>query len=357
MKKVIVINEISTWYEGSCCNFFKKANWYKSELSAKLKLEKDLTEKFNEIGRQGFEFVDEKVLPHNLYVDNHYIDDSVHGVFRFTQGGVSKYQIYFGPIIEISINEKKGCGKTLGCKGFKLKGCKNTLCCKSKGGDIQYINFLNNEKNQKEVQVLNKHYELRKTFDKSNDYTYISFQAESLNEFVKEHYNEIVAKYKEDVATFYQQGMGYIKTIDTPSHSDMLTQAMLFGTQSHKKVKIADLGEFSENLTLSRFDVWYFPMIKSIGRRIMEYLHLTKAKDTAGSSFISDSNLKIVEKTYEDDFNSQETNELTNKMMDEHIVGKIPVTIAIKRKLGFWARRFRAVEYDFHTYLVDAVEE
>lgn len=352
MKKVIVINALSSSYPGSCCNLFKRTNWFKSKLSSKLRIEKELTEEFNKVGAQGFEFEDEKVLPHNLYVENRYLSDSVHGVFRFTRGQVSKYQIYFGPIIEITTDDNKGCS-SLGCKG---KGCKNTLCCKSKGGNIQYINFLNNEKNQKEVQVLNKHYDLRQSFDKSSDYTYVSVQTESLNEFIKEHYDEIVAKYKQDVATFYQQGMGFIKTIDTPSHTDLLTQAMLFGSQSKRKADMADYSEFSANLTLSRFDVWYFPMIKSIQRRIMEYFHLAKSKDIFGSATISDSNLEIVEKTYEEDFNAQESSELTNRMIAENIIGKIPVTIAIKRKIGFWGRLFRPVEYDFNTYLIDAIE-
>ena len=85
MKKVIVINALSTKYDSSCCNLFKRVNWYKCKLSSKLRIEKELSEKFNKIGYQGFEFVDEKVLPHNLYVENQYGGGSYHGVFRFTQ--------------------------------------------------------------------------------------------------------------------------------------------------------------------------------------------------------------------------------------------------------------------------------
>lgn len=363
MKKALVLNVLSSYYDVSWCNLIKKVNWFKCKLSSKQYNENELTEKFNNISSKGFVFQDEKVLPHNLYVENVYDSQSVHGVYRFTSAGSAKYQIYFGPIIEVT-PEDFGCLTSFGCKGpgFKGMGCKGPLGCSSKGGKTQYVNFLNNTKNQEEVQILNNHFGLRKNFDsEKDDYAYTTITECSLNELVKDYYEKILSIYTRDVERFYQQGMGYIKTIDTPSYEDLFTQAMLFGTTSDQKAIMADLSSFKANVRLSRFDVWYFPVVKGLIRRILEHIPIIKSffgkeKDIYGTSYLYDSNIAIVENVYEEDFNSFEDSEIVAQIVKESIVGKIPVTLAVKRKLGFWKRLFRPVEYDFHTYLIDAIQ-
>lgn len=354
MKKVFVSNTLSSTRDVSCCNLFKRVNWFKCLQSSKLAEEKELSEKFNEISSKGFVFLDEKVLPHNLYDENIYVHQSVHGVFRFTDGPVSKYQVYFGPIIEIE-PQKVGC--KLGCKTGGLS-CKNGIGCRSKGGSEQYINFLNDEKNQPVVKKLNSHFNLRKIFNKNDDYVYFSMSQESVNEIIKERYDEIRTKYNQDVQKYYNEGLGYIKTLDTPSFEDIFTQGMLFGSTSRRKALMADLSDFSDNLTLSRFDVWYFPVVKGLIRMILEVIPWFRKKEEAymATSRINDDNLKLVESIYEAEFNEQEDSEIINKVVSESVIGKIPVTIATKRKIGFWGRLFRDVEYDFRTYMIDAIE-
>lgn len=368
MKKSLVINRLNSTIDVSCCNFLKKVNWYKCMLSSKKYNEKELSEKFNNISSQGFVFQDEKVLPHNLFINNKYDRQDVHGVFRFTNGGSANYQVYFGPIIEVTPEDfgcMLGCKKSLGCKdGLGCKGglsC-SSLGCSSKGGNVQYVNFLNDEKNQNAVQVLNKHFGLRKDFDSEiDDYVYSSITENSLSELVKDHYQKIVDEYSRDVEAFYKQGMGFIKTIDTPSFEDIFTQGMLFGTTSNKKAIMADLSSFEANVRLSRFDVWYFPVVKGLIRRIIECIpilkwFLPKKEVIEPTSTIENQNIAIVEKVYEEDFNAVEDKEVIAQIVKEAIVGKIPVTLAVKRKLGFWRRLFSPIEYDFHTYLIDAIE-
>lgn len=300
--------------------------------------------------------MDEKVLPHNLYDENLFVRQYVHGVFRFTDGHPAKYQVYFGPIIEV-IPQTVGCKFGLGCKGEGLS-CKNGIGCRSKGGSIQYINFLNNEKNQSIVQKLNSHFNLRKIFNKKDDYVYYNVSQESVNELIKDKYDEIRAKYNQDVQNFYNQGLGYIKTLDTPSYEDIFTQGMLFGSTSRRKALMADLSDFSDSLTLSRFDVWYFPVVKGLIRRIIEIIPWFRKKDKkyVAVPWLEDQNLEFVESVYEAEFNEQEEAEIINKIVSESVIGKIPVTIAIKRKIGFWERLYKDVEYDFRTYMVDAIE-
>ena len=362
MKKALVINRLNSTIDVSCCNFLKKVNWYKCMLSSKKYNEKELSAKFNNISSQGFVFQDEKVLPHNLFINNEYDSQDVHGVFRFTNGGSANYQVYFGPIIEVTPEDfgcMQGCKKSLGCKGGL--SC-SSLGCSSKGGNVQYVNFLNDEKNQNAVQALNKQFGLRKDFDSEiDDYAYSTITENSLSELVKDHYQKIVDEYSRDVEAFYKQGMGFVKTIDTPSFEDIFTQGMLFGTTSNKKAIMADLSSFEANVRLSRFDVWYFPVVKGLIRRIIERIpifkwFLPKKESILPTSTIEDPNIAIVEKAYEEDFNAVEDKEVIAQIVKESIVGKIPVTLAVKRKLGFWRRLFRPIEYDFHTYLIDAIE-
>lgn len=368
MKKVIVINKITSTKDVSCCNVFKKVNWFKCLLSSKKLEEKILTDKFNAIAEQGFEFQDEKVLPHSLYVENEFKEKSFHGVYRFTPGKPGKYQVYFGPLIEV--NPDKGCAmgckgagcKDLGCKdlGCKGMGCKS-LGCRSKGGNTQYINFTDDSLNQTVVQKLNSHFGLRKLFNKNMNYIYKSYTFESINEIIKDRYDEIVAQYQQDVTEFYNQGLRYIRTIDTPSYEDIFTQAMLFGTYGADKVKIASPeAEEKHNIKLSRFDVWYFPQIKGILRILLELIPFISKKNPniLGTSIIEEQNIKIVETQYESDFNDQENQETElDNTLKAAIVGKIPVTIAVKKRLGFWSKIFSPIKYDFHTYIVSAVKE
>lgn len=376
MKKVLVLNTLDPTIDKSCCNVFKKVNWLKCMFSSKQYHENTVTEQFNKIGSNGFVFQDEKVLPHNLYVENEYDSKSVHGVYRFTNAGSARYQVYFGPIIEVTqedlgcltglgCNPKMGCkGMKLGCKGSKL-GCKNLSCsslgCSSKGGNVQYVNFMNNEKNQEPVKALNKHFNLRESFEpEKDDYTYSTITENSLNELVKDHYERILTQYTQDVESFYQQGLGYIKTLDTPSFDDLFTQAMLFGSTSNQKALMADLSTFQANIRLSRFDVWYFPMIKGLLRRIGENIPIIKwffsKEEIIATSRLNESNRAFVESVYEEEFNATEDKEIITQMVKEAIVGKIPVTLAVKRKLGFWKSIFHPVEYDFHTYMIDAIQ-
>ena len=378
MKKAIVLNALRPQIDVSCCNVFKKVNWFKCMLSSKEYHENTITEKFNHVGSKGFVFQDEKVLSHNLFVENNYVSSSVHGVYRFTNDGSAKYQVYFGPIIEVTPEDfgcltglgckGLGCNPKMGCKGLGCKGlgCKGLSCrslgCSSEGGDVQYVNFLNNEKNQKAVQVLNEHFGLRKEFNSErDDYAYSTITENSLSELVKDHYERILAQYTYDVEKFYQQGMGFIKTLDTPSFNDIFTQAMLFGSTSNQKALMADLSSFQASVRLSRFDVWYFPVVKGLIRRIIECIPILnmifgKKETILPTSRLTDSNIAIVENVYEDDFNAMEDKEIVAQMVKEAIVGKIPVTLAVKRKLGFWGRIFRPVEYDFHTYMIDAIQ-
>ena len=91
MKKVLVLNTLNSTIDKSCCNVFKKVNWFKCKLSSKEYQENTVTEKINNISSRGFVFQDEKVLPHKLFVKNKYYRSSVHGVFRFTDGDSAKY--------------------------------------------------------------------------------------------------------------------------------------------------------------------------------------------------------------------------------------------------------------------------
>jgi hypothetical protein len=364
MKKALVLNTLESEFENSCCNVFKKVNWYKSKLSAKQYHEKKLTDKFNNISSKGFVFQDEKVFSHKLFVENVYDSTSVHGVCRFTDGPSAKYQIYFGPIVEVS-PEVFGCLTGLGCKP-KL-GCKGLSCgylgCRSKGDYIQYVNFLNDKKNQKDVQVLNAHFGLRKDFNsETDDYVYNSITEDHLSEFVKDHYEKILSQYISDVEKFYQEGMGFIKTIDTPSFEDLFSQAMLFGTTSNQRALMADLSSFQATVRVSRFDLWYFPLVKGLLRRIIERIPVLrsflpkKEKTFIPTARLEEANKAIVERVYEEDFNAVEEQEVIAQLVKEALIGKIPVTLAVKRKLGFFKRIFHPVEYDFHTYMIDAIQ-
>ena len=296
MKKVFVINELLAILPTKCCcNIFKRISDFDEKLSAKKFLEKNLSERFNSISSQGFEFEDNSIFLHHLYVDNEKIDQNgMHGVFRFRDSNANEqYQLYFGPIIDATklfgCFEKMGC-KSIGCNGIGCKGgsgckgsgCKGSGCksigCSSKGGkDIQYLNFRNNTKNIEEVQDLNKYFGLRKEFCQENDdYIYETISGySSLSELVKENSQTILDIFKEEVLQLEKAGYGFNKLLDMPSNDDLFTQAMLFSNTSSKHISIdssLDSSNILKNLFLSRFDLWYFPQAKGILQLIWEFI-------------------------------------------------------------------------------------
>lgn len=386
MKKVFVSNELTaTLPTKCCCNIFKRINDLEEKLSIKKYLEKNLTDKFNGISSQGFEFEDNSIFLHHLYVDNEKVNQNgMHGVFRFKNSEANKkYQLYFGPIIDgtklMGCFNMEGC-KGIGCKGIGCKGgsgCKGNGCksigCSSKGGDdIQYLNFKNNTKNIEEVKDLNKYFGLRKEFNQENDdYIYETISGySSLSELVKENSQLIIDAFKEEVQQIERTGYGFDKLLDMPSNDDLFTQAMLFSNSSSKQISIEsslDSSNLLKNLFLSRFDLWYFPRVKGLLRLIWEFIlkiltlgfyHGNNSKTSFYTHIIEDNNIKQLEMIYEDDFNRQEVAIQHQKDIVGEYGGKVPVTIAIKHNYGFFQMIHDWLfgeRYDFHTYLIDAM--
>ena len=385
MKKVFVINELFSVLPTTCCNFIKRVNDFEATKSAKLFFEESLTGKFNSIASKGFEFEDNNIFFHNLYVENKKTDETrSHGVFRFKDSTKNaQYKVYFGPLIEVS--KKGGCSeigcKGVGCKGVGCKGvgCKgigcNNIGCSSKGGDEkQYLNFRNDEKNIEEVRYLNKFFGLRRLFNKETDDYLYAADAErvTLSEIVKEQKDFIIQCFEEDMKSFQGQGFGYDKLIDMPSENDMFTQAMLFSNLSSVQIEIEDPTvsfQIDKNTYLSRFDLWYFPLAQGLLRRIINFiinfllkiitLGLHKGKQSTIENFtsvIEDDNILQLEKIYEDDFNQQEQFRKENPNFFGNSVGKIPVTIAIRHKYFLQVLHdfLFGKRYDFHTYFVEA---
>jgi hypothetical protein len=377
MKKVIVLNRVEATIPSTCCNLFKKVDEFNHRKSEKIFIENSISKKFSSLNE--FKFMDGKVFQHGLFIENKFAHNGNHGVYRFE---VSKekvdYQLYFGPLIKIE-------QKDLGCKmkglSCKMKGlsCKS-VGCSSKGGDNeQKVNFLNNEINEKEVSVLNKHFNLRSVFDrKKQDYVFLEKDSliENLSEYVKDNYDAIKVQFESDMKTVLGKGMGFNTLIDIPSYTNMFSQGLLFSSDCKDK-QIALAGESSSidklSLYLSRFDLWYFPKVKGLLRKILELLFLipvigsilkyffgTKNKEITGTDVIEENNLKLIESIYENDFNQQEISEINTAQeidkMNELFLSKIPVTIAVKRKTGFWDRLFNGQKYTFHTFLVNGIK-
>ena len=387
MQKVFVINTISQYYEqNGCHNIFQKLDEYKTKCSAKLRGEAELTEKFNEKTRQGFSFVDAKVFPHELYVDNIWQEErsSTHGVFRFDQQHPGAcYQVYFGPIIRLGEQKKKGCKVFgIGCK-TKGIGCKEIIkqalveCgikgigCNASDASEQYLNFLNDEKNNQTVQDFNKYFGLRQEpHSKLDDYIYDTIEDDKfvgiLSELVKKHYDEIVAQFNSETEEFYKNGYGFERLIDTLSEDDLYTQAMLFSNLTNTQVAIAPLQTaLPQDLTLSRFDLWYFKKTKGFLRYVWDGIknwilswfgRRLKEDEVFGDSSIEDENIKYLEKIYEEDLNSQQ--EVMNDIKNyQPVFTNIPVTLALPVKQSWWEKIFWGPEYTFKTYLLNGVKK
>lgn len=370
MKKVIVLNRVEATIPSTCCNLFKKVDEFNHRKSEKIFIENSISEKFNSLNE--FKFIDGKVFQHGLYIENQFAHNGNHGVYRFgnTKEKVN-YQLYFGPLIKIE-------QKDLGCK-MKGLSCKS-VGCSSKGGDNeQKVNFLNNEINEKEVSVLNKHFNLRSVFDrKKQDYVFLEKDSLHINlsEYVKDNYDAIKVQFESDMKTVLGKGMGFNKMIDIPSYTNMFSQGLLFSSDcKDKQITLAEDSSTIDKLTLylSRFDLWYFPKVKGLLRKILELLFLipvigsilkyffgTKDEEITGTDVIEENNLKLIESIYENDFNQQEISEINTAQeidkMNELFLSKIPVTIAIKIKTSFWSRLFNGQKYNFHTFMANGIK-
>lgn len=371
MKKVVIFNRVESYEKSKgCklgCSLFAVKDDYKIEQSRKQFFEKTLSEKFNSISSQGFQFEDGKVLSHNLFVENVLQEDTgKHGVYRFQQSNNSSYKIYFGPLIVAK--KKLGCGSRLGCKGISFKG---GIGCSSKGGDNeQELNFYNDELNEKHVSKLNSYFGLRKIFSREeHDYTYINdLGTTPLNEFVKDFYEEIRAQFENDVNQIYSNGLNFDTLIDLPSYENKYTQGLLFSTNGTFKIELPDFNNQVSpfKLFLSRFDLWYFPKVKGIIAQILDFIkrllgfNSSKDDNIEGTDIIEDSNLEKLTTIYENDFNSQlEAEKIHKQKVDkftEQFLSEVPVTLAfpLKRTWGdFFTGRRR---YTFHTFSAHGVK-
>ena len=396
MEKALVINEIETQYNPSGCKYgcnpFRKPDAFVVTSQLKQKTEDETTAKLNSLMNEGYEFCDGEVFSHKLFIANKYKSKGLHGVYRYEQNGKNnRYKVYFGPLIKVDL--KMGCkpGKLgcksgeLGCKPSKLGckpeetksgcGCKN-LGCKTTETNEQYLNFRDNELNQAIVRKLNDHFRIYRNETLKDGYKYESLSYEvpfetATSELVKEHYDELLARYTQDVQQIYAEGYGFERLIDTPSKIDLYTQAMLFSTSSQKHVTLTalkDLGARLKHTTyLNKFDLWYFPAAMGFLRRlwikILKLLRMYEEKVIEGTTVISNKNIERLEEVYTNDFNRQsEANEKYKQSVESvkelaNKLCKIPVTIAIRREQGWLSRLFNREEYDYHTFLVTGIEE
>ena len=382
-ERALVVNKFSGQGVSGCkygCNPFKKPDPALVTKQLKQKNENDLSLKLSSLATDGYELLDEKVFTHRLYVENYEVETGLHGVYRYIQSGKGKrYKVYFGPFIIVPY-KKKGC---FGCGNFKLGcgslkggcgsikgGCKN-LGCKSEGGNNQYLNFIDNNINEPVVQKLNEHFHIQRG-DKREDEGYRFYDIEInlvMSEFVKNHYEELLNQYNSDISTITSQGYGFEKIIDVPSDDELYTQAMLFSSDSQDKVTFSNIEVALKHITfLHRFDLWYFPRMKGLLRRIwdgfLSMLHLLNEDKIVGTSYIEDENIQKLEKVYSDDFNAQSETEAQMKSdIDEatkkidKIVGKIPVTLAVQLPQGWLSRMFNLKHYTYTTLFIPGMKE
>lgn len=390
MERALVINEIGIQYNPSGCKYgcnpFKKPDAFVVTSQLKQKTENETTVKLNSLMNEGYEFCDGEVFSHKLFIANEYTRKGLHGVYRYAYNGKdSRYKVYFGPLILVDL--KRGCklGKfgckpgKLGCKPGKLsckkRGCKN-LGCKKTETNKQYLNFRDNDLNQEIVQKLNDHFGIIRNETLKDGYKYesLSYEVEFetvMSELVKEHYDELLAQYTQDVQQIYSEGYGFEKLIDTPSEINLYTQAMLFSSNSQKHVTLAELKDFGAQLKhttyLNKFDLWYFPvamgLLRKLWTNLLKAIGIYKEKVIDGTPIITNENIERLEEVYTNDFNSQRETKGEYKQTVETVkelvskLCKIPVTIAIKRKQGWFSRLFLHREYDYHTFLVTGIEE
>ncbi len=382
MKKTFVLNELYV-PEGFCCkSTLESRNMFQKAVSKKKYFEKFLTEKFNKIAAEGYKFFDDKVYAHRLFVDNEYTDIATHGVYAFdkTDEKVS-YKVYMGPIIKAE-ELRNGCLKSIGCGS--MPGCKpsgagcniKSVGCSSKGGDnTQYLNFLNDEKNEDEVKTLNKVFELRKTYVQDFDDYIFSHgeEQEEVSDDIKYNIELIKKAYEEDIREIIASGHGFNKVVEFPADGsgidEILKQGMLFSSDSKVQLDITPDKENIKTIFLSRFDLWYFPKAKGLIRIIIDLLiklitfglYTPKDGTTDYTSRIEDENIKKLEKIYDEDLNAQEetmARNLVNKLLDG---GKVPVTVATKTaRNGFFGKILDAIlgkQYVFETHMVQATKK
>jgi hypothetical protein len=368
MNKALVINNVESIGPSTCCNLLKKVDGFEKKVSEKLAIERKLTEKFNSFN--GATFKGEKVNTHDLYVENLYSEEDTHGVFRFKQENKSNnYQLYFGPLIKVE-RKNLGCNTSLnGCKP-SLSGCKpsfsgcKSVGCKSKGGDQeQKLNFLNDEKNQADVKSLNKFFGLRTIFKKEMDYKWDSGVVISLGEYVKNNIDQINDQFQKDMSTITSKGFGIHSVIDMPSEERLFTQALLFSNDSNLKSANVSNIESNTKTYLSRFDLWYFSRAKGLIEYlfiipvigwILKFLFGKKDAKIEGTSEISNENISHLEKLYSEEFDEQDSSltEIENQTIENKIIAKTPVTIAVPMKMKWWELLFNHQQYTYHTFIV-----
>lgn len=365
MKKIIVLNRQEDIAQ-SCCNFFKRVEAFNKKSSEKEFIEKNISEKLNVLGEQSYKIETDKVFGHNLYVENVQDLDGLHGVYSFTKTDKkTQYQVYLGPLIKLD-------PKKLGCN-VKLPGCKNVkgLGCSSKGGDnSQKLNFLNNEKNESDVQALNKHFKLRNIFNReTDDYILESLESISLNNLIKENKEIIQEKFSGDIDRIVDSHLGFEKMIDIPSFEEMYSQGLLFSSNSDTKINQLH-GENKGNKTyLSRFDLWYFPKVKGLLAIIRDllasipvigFLFKKKKEIITGSNILTKKNIEKLELIYTDDYNSQESRteeerEILKKFKEDFIT-KVPVTFALKLKMSWLKKLLYGQEYSYKTVYTNGMK-
>lgn len=379
MNKTLVVNSLKSGEQESYCSLSFCKWWgsvdnFQKKVSEKKALERKMTEKFNAFS--GATFKQGKVNTHTLFMENKYVKENVHGVYRFKQEDKSSiYHLYFGPIIKVK-KEALGCSIG-GCKpsfsGCKPGGC-NSIGCKSKGGDnIQRLNFLNDDKNDEDVKGLNKYFGLRKFFKKEMDYKWDQGEIISVAEYVKNNIDQINDQFQKDLSEITANGLGIHSLIDTPSYESLFTQAVLFSNDSNVKKAKVSMIESNLKSYLSRFELWYFAKAKGLVDYLFEIpvigwllrlLFGKKKVNLIGSSRISEENIKKLEDLYSAEFDEQAAvlDDIENKTTARKIIAKIPVTIAVEdsitddwfRKLFGWAMD---KTYTFHTFIVGCDDE
>lgn len=356
MEKAIVLNRIGGFkFNGGCkilgCNIFRHKDRFKLDQEYRKLEEKTLSEELSALKEEGFELQDEKIYTHNLYVDNLYEGEGLHGVYRYLKTGIrTDYKAYFGPMILLKPLKKKGC-KKISC---------NTIGCRSKGGDIQYLNFKDNSINEEVVQKLNKRFGIRnKPYDKyQDDYLYYNIENLVLAEILNENYEALKNQFIQDVSELKASGYEYFKTISIPSYQNEYTNALLFSNTAKEEINFPNINDTLKHLTfLHKFDLWYFPRVRGIFRVVIDFilslLNLKKEKVTIGTDIIEPQNLERLEQVYTADFNEQSNNNVEEKI--GNIVGTIPVTIAREIPRTFWQKLWYIKTYEYFYFKLPGV--
>lgn len=364
MEKALVINELGdlchiTGCKFLGCNILNKKDAFKVTQESKNFYEKRVSEKLSSLSGEGYELLDDKIFSHDLYVDNFLDGEGQHGVYRFTRtGSPTNYKAYFGPIITAQSDKIK---KKRGCKKFSFK----TIGCRSKGGNIQYLNFRDNELNEEVVKKLNKYFKIEKSrYNKEkDDYRYYTITNLIITELLNQNYHQLLEQYKADINQLESEGYSYYKNVSIPSDINMYSQAMIFSDASRRKVTFPNIEDTLAHTTfLHRFDLWYFPRVRGIFRVIIDFLLSIlpwvkkKDDDIVGSTIIESQNIKRLEEVYTDDFNNQGENATIEEKIRD-MVGAIPVTIAKQRYQSWWQRLWHGKEYDYYTFVIPAVPD